>query len=295
VLRVAGLVLALLVVSCGPKSMSARRANSQKIADQTDEELSRAERAMADLDAAGAQKAIDAARKLLMDPDSQLYPEYEMLAGRLKEDEAKLPDVRKAYEQRELQNAIAKRKTAIDEAAAALKKSLKALDAAALEKSAVEDASKAAADLLDAIKEGQSFEKKDSAYAEWVKAKRDQHEKAKDPIGLAKARVDFMEGPAALREKAAEKLKEGKASKDNAEKRAAFTEAKKLYDKCQDACRKALTANPAISRLPIVASGRKTTPEALDSACTAEWQDVDKAEKKLKPDKPPPPPPKKKK
>jgi len=274
--------------------MSARREHSQKLSDDAEEQLGLAERAMSELDEVAAEKALNKARKILKDPDAPLYPDYEIMVSRLKEDDARLPAVKKAREAKELQLAVADRKAKIDEAAGALKKLLKALDGAALEKAAVEEAGSAHAALADAIKAGADLEKRDAAYAEWVKGKRDALEKAKDPIGLAKARIDFMEGPAALREKAAEKLKEGKAAKPNDEKRAAFSEAKKLYEQCQDACRKLLTANPAVTRLPIMASGKKTTPDALDTACSTEWQDVDKAEKKLKPDKPAAPPKKKK-
>ncbi len=293
--RAAALALALLALSCGPKSMSARREHSQRLSDDAEEQLALAERAIAELNEVVADKALNKARKILKDPDAPLYPDYEILVGRLKEDDAKLPDVKRAREAKELQLAITERKAKIEEAAAALKKSLKALEAPAVEKAVVEEAAAAQAALADAIKEGAELEKKDNAYAEWVKPKRDAQDKAKDPIGLAKARIDFMEGPAVFREKAAEQLKAGKAAKPQDEKRAAYKEAKKLYEQCQDACRKLLTANPAISRLAITASGKKTTPEALDTACSAEWQDVDKAEKKLKPEKPPPPPPKKKK
>jgi hypothetical protein len=296
VLRAAAFAVALLLLaSCGPKSMSARRANSQRVADEADEQLSAAERSMAELDADEASKAIGKAKKALADPDAQLYPEYDMLMGRAKEDEAKLPDVKKARELKDLAAAVTQRKEKVEEKHGALKKTLKALDAAGVEKGAVEESQSALDESLEALKDGADLEKKDKAYAEWAKGKREALDKTKEPIGLAKARVEFMAGPVASREQAAEKLKAGKAEKGSPEKRAAFAEAKKLYEQCQDACRKSLTANPAISRLPIMASGRKTTPEALDTACSAEWQDVDKAEKKIKPDKAPPPPPKKKK
>jgi hypothetical protein len=45
-------------------------------------------------------------------------------------------------------------------------------------------------------------------------------------------------------------------------------------------------ANPAMSRLPIAAGGKKTTPEELDTACSKEWQEADKALKKLPQPKP---------
>lgn len=296
--RAVALAVALLCLSCGPKSASARRAHSQQIADDADEELSRAERSMAELDADEAGKAIAKAKKILTDPDAQLYPEYEMLLSRAREDEAKLPDVRKAKELKELQAAITKAKEKIEERLGALKKASKALDAPGVEKGAVDEATGIAQEVADALKEAADLEKKDKAYAEWAKARRETLDKAKEPLTLAKARIDFMEGPAALREKAAERFKAARSEKARADKAAGFTEAKKLYEQCQDACRKALTANPAISRLPILASGKKTTPEALDTACSAEWQDVDKAEKKLPPEKAAPPPgkpPKKKK
>lgn len=281
----ATLTLLALIAGCGPRSMSARRERSQRVADDADEALSRAERAMADLDAPQAEGALADAKKVLADPDAQLYPEYEMLVSRAREAESKLGDVRRARELKELQTAIGKAKDKVEEQAARLKKGLKALEAATVDKAATDEASDAAADLQGALKDGADYETKDKPYAEYAKKQRELYEKAKDPLQLARARLDFIDGPVALRDAALAKLKEGKAAKKPDDKRAAFEAAKKLYSDCQDACRKALTASPAVSRLAIMAAGKKTTPEALDTACSAEWQDVDKLEAKIKPEK----------
>src|SRR4051812_7481818 len=151
--------------------MSARREHGQKLADQADEELPKGEKAMSELQAQQAAAALASAKKLLSEPDAQLYPEHEMLTGRLKEDEAKPPDRRRARELRDLHLALTRRKEKIDERHAGLKKALKALEVPAVEKGAVYDAASAASDLLEAIKDGAELEPKDKAYAEYAKAK----------------------------------------------------------------------------------------------------------------------------
>ncbi|MBK7862371.1 MAG: hypothetical protein IPJ65_27935 [Archangiaceae bacterium] len=286
-------LLCSALTACGPKSMSARREHSQRLADEADEELSKAEKAMGELKPQDAEDALAAAKKRLAEPDAQLYPEYEMLLGREKEDEARLPDVKRVRELKDLQAAVGKRREKIEEQAAALKKALKALEVPNVESGQIDDAQAAAKDLAEALADGAELEPKDKAYAEYARGRRAEAEKAREPISLARARADFMSGPAVLREKAAEKFKEGKGEKASADKKARFAEAKKLYEQCQETCRKALTASPGMSRLAIIASGKKTTPEALDTACSAEWQEVDKADKKVKPDKVAPPPKKK--
>jgi hypothetical protein len=289
VLRVLSALL-LIALACGPKSMSARRIHSEKLANEADDLVQKAEGYMRELEPNDAQEALDDAKKVLSDADAPLYPEYEMLMGRIKEDEARLPDVRRVREARDLQAAITQRKAKIEEEAARLKQALKALDAPGVEKGAVDDAADAAGDLLDELKDGLDLEPKDKPYAEWARKQRELFEKAKEPIQLARARVDFASGPGELRTQAQEKAKEARGLKVAEEKRAAYAEAKKLYEKCQDACRKLLTANPAVSRLPIVVAGKRMTPEGLDSACSAEWQDVDKAMARVKLPPPPAPP-----
>src|SRR5262245_14468208 len=132
--------------------MRAKMNRSEKLANEADELLAKAETAMAALEAAEAEGYISDAKKVMADSDAQLYPEYEMLVGRVKEDEARLPEVRKARERRDLEAIIAKRKEKIEEQSARLKKAVKALEGATLEKSAVDEAADAGGDLLDALK-----------------------------------------------------------------------------------------------------------------------------------------------
>jgi hypothetical protein len=252
------------------------------VANDADELLSKAEKAMADADVAAAEARVADAKQRLAEPDAQLYPEYEMLSSRLKEDEAKLPEVKRARERKDLEVELNKRREKIDEQGARLKKALKALEAPGVDKAAVDELTGAQADLLDALKQGADFEAKDKAYGDYAKKQREACERAKDPVGAARARLDYMTGPVALRDQAAQKFKDGKAAKKPDDKVAMLTEARALYDQCEDASRKLLMATPAMSRLAIMAAGQKTTPEALDTACSKEWQDVDKALAKLK-------------
>jgi hypothetical protein len=280
-------VFALLaLVACGPKSMRQRMNASEKLANQVDELLSKAEKAITDVDPPAVESALKDAKKVISDPDAQLYPEYEMLTGRLKDDEAKLPAVRKLREKKDLEAAVAKQRDKIEELVARVKKDTKALEDPNVESGSIDDLEDAAKDLAGALKDGAELEAKDKAYAEYAKKQRELSEKAKDPVALARARVEFMKGPAALRDQAAQKLKDARAATKPDDKRSALTDAKALYEKCQDASRKLLMANPAMSRLPIMAAGKKSTPEELDTACSKEWQEADKALKRLPPPKP---------
>lgn len=284
----------LCALACGPKSMRQRMSTSEKLANEADELLSKAEKAMADAEPKVAEDLIKDAKKVVADPDAQLYPEYEMLTGRLKDDEARLPEVRKLREKKDLEAAVAKQREKVEEQVARVTKARKALEDPNVDKGPIDELDDAAKDLAGVLKDGTELEPKDKAYAEYAKKQRELAEKAKEPIALARARLEFMKGPAALRDQAAQKLKDAKAAKGE-DKRAALTEAKALYDQCQDASRKLLMANPAMSRLPITAAGKKTTPEELDTACSKEWQEADKALKKLPQPKPVPAPKGKKK
>ncbi len=257
-------------------------SKSERLANDADELLAKAEKAMADADPKAADALVADAKRVMAEPDAQLYPEYEMLVSRLKDDEAKVPEVRRAREHLDLQAEVTKRRTKVDEQGARLKKALTAASASTVDKAAVDELAAAGADLLDALKDGAELEAKDKAYADDVKKQRDGYAQTTAPLTLARARLEYMQGPAALREQAAAKAKAAKAAKTPEEKRTGLTDARALYDQCEDASRKLLSANPAMSRQPITASGAKTTPEALDTACSKEWQDVDKQLKMLK-------------
>jgi hypothetical protein len=261
--------------------MQARMRASEKLANDADEALSRAEKAIADSDPKALETAAGQARKFLADPDAQLYPEYEMLQSRYKEDWGKINDVKKAREKKDLEAAIAQRHDKLEELSARVKKAVKALDTPTLDKAAVDELAAAQGELTDALKDTGDLEAKDKAFADYVKKQRDLAERSKEPLTTARARLDYVAGPVALRDQAAAKFKDGKAAKKNDDKIALLTEARALYDQCEDASRKLLMAAPAMSRLPITAAGQKTTPEGLDTACSKEWQDVDKALSKL--------------
>jgi hypothetical protein len=275
------LLLCAVGVACGPKSMSARMKASERLANEVDEQLSKAEKAISEAEPKDAERGVADAKKTLADPDAQLYPEYEMLQSRLKEDEAKLPEVRKTRERKDLQAAIAKRKEKIDEQSERLKKAQKALEAPGVDKGAVDEASSAVDALSDALKEGAELEPKDKAYGDYAAKQRALAEKVKEPLNAARGRLEYIAGPAALRDQALQKMKDAKVAKKSDDKIALMTAARGLYDQCEDASRKLLMATPSMSRLAIMAGGQKTTPEALDTACAKEWQDVDKALAKL--------------
>jgi hypothetical protein len=282
VARLTVLMVLCAMAACGPKTLSARMGKSERLANEADELLAKAEKAMGDADPKAADAFVAEAKKVMAEPEAQLYPEYEMLVSRLKEDETKLPEVKHAREHLDLEAEVAKRRAKVDEQGARLKKAVAAVAAPAVDKAAIDELASAGSDLLDALKDGTELEAKDKAYADDVKKQRDAYSAANAPLTLAKARLEYMQGPAAQREQAVAKAKVARAAKAVEDKRAGLTDARALYDQCEDASRILLRANPAMSRQPIMASGMKTTPEALDTACSKEWQDVDKQLKKLK-------------
>jgi hypothetical protein len=275
-------LLALLVFSCAPKSISARREHSQRLADKADESLSRADQAMTELEPDEAAKSLASTQETLSNPDASLYPEYEMLRDKLKEQQARLPAVRRAREQRDLQRAVAEQRKRVEERLQAFQKRMSALNTLEHDIDAVDDALKAASEMLDVIKDGVDLEPKDKGYLEYVRATKKAVEDARPSLTQARALAEFIQGPVKFREKAMEAFKAGKAQKDPEDRRAAFQEALGLYEKCQAASRSLLTRSPAVSRKPIAALGKKTTPEAFDTACSSEARQVNEALKKLK-------------
>lgn len=275
-------LLALLVFSCGPKSISARREHSQRLADKADEYLSRADQAMTDLEPDEATKNLASTQETLADPDASLYPEYEMLQGKLKEYQARLPAVRRAREQRDLQKAVAEQRRRVEEHLQTLQKRMAALNTMELEVDAVDDAVKAASEVLDVIKDGVDLEPKDKGYLEFVRGTKKTIEESRASLTQTRALAEFVQGPVKLREKALAAFKTGKTQKDQEDRRASFSEAVGLYEQCQSASRRLLTRSPAVSRKAIAALGKKTTPEAVDSACSTEAKQVSEALQKLK-------------
>jgi hypothetical protein len=243
---------------------------------------SRAEKATSLLD--DAEHALDAqqvdkaeskladAKKLLSDPDVEYYPERDMLVSREKEDEARVPQIRAEIAQRELDAAVAKRRKALNDTTAQLKKSIDDLHLPGLGSSQVKAAKHALDDLRSALDDGKDLEPKDKSYAETAKQGRKYLEDAGVEIRQSEKTVAFLEGPAEARKKAIELAKKADGEKEPHKHLELLKNARDQFKLCAEDGKKAILATSELKKAVIVLEETVTSPEGITTECISQSQ-----------------------
>jgi len=261
------MVIAFSLVACGPKSMTARMRDSEKAADKINHSLDLAEKAETDLSPKDAQANLDDAKKGLMDPDINLYPELEMMVDRYKELSAKLDAVKQAREKKDLDDRLEKARDKVVPAVQKLSDALDKLSPGAPTKeqiAAVEDQAK---DVREGVDDAKDMFVKDPDFASWAKSQRAKAEKALDEVTKAKAKLRFIEGPGAQLLDGQKKVKEAKTLKALDDKGARLQDAKELFDKCATGA-PAAVADPLLKDAVLkILPGKGQTPSAILTAC----------------------------
>src|SRR5687767_5737118 len=98
----AGALLALGAIGCGPKTMRARMEAGERQSDRASEAMDDADKAVAAGDLNRAEGRLKEAERALADPDVATNPESELHKTRLNELKAKIPEIRKQREAEEL-------------------------------------------------------------------------------------------------------------------------------------------------------------------------------------------------
>ncbi len=267
-LRLVLLLAVAALAACGPKSMQQRLNTSERLASDVDDSLFKAERELQALEPEKAQEAIAEAREKLAEPDAQLHPEYEMLADRLKADEAKVPEARALREKRAIEQKVAERKANVASKVQSYRQAFDRLVAKDLGKDDLARFDAAAKELSDALADDELV-KKSEAWAAEVRDQKELIERGEMRTPAARARVSFAEGPGAASVDAQRLLGEVQAAptpeaklvkqKEAVAKLQACAEGKQLIEKSQ-----VLTINT------VWVGGAEASPEKLVKGCEKE-------------------------
>jgi hypothetical protein len=277
----APLVLSMLLASCGPKNLKERTRHGEKMSDEASSLLDEAEKDLRNLDAAGAEKPLKDAQKLLSHPDIELSPESEMLQSRLKELKARLGPTREEKARRELEAAVDKQRDAIVQAMDGVSTAIEALE----RKDAGPPQVKA---LLDAVertreklKDGKKLEPKSEDYAASVRRTERSLEQATAKARSVQQVLDFVAGPATTRQEAEELVKQAKAEKDPDKQLALYTDAHGRFQRCGETAKQLIAKTPELEKSPIQVAGQTTTPKAVVSGCGSKADSLQKTVTKL--------------
>jgi hypothetical protein len=280
----------VLAAACGPPSLKARLANAERRATEAERLLDEGEKDLRDLEPALAQDKLTDAQRAIEDPDFAYYPERELISQRLDAARKRLPAVRKAREERDLQQEVDARRAAVEQRLAVFEAAREGLTRKAIERAQVDAARETSDALFDAIEDGKDLEGRDDPYYRWVSKHRDAVSKVRAELPLAEARAAFIAGPGALRREGQTLHQKALALKREPDrKKDLLEEARDKLLQCAKEARGQLEAQQQLAKAAIVIDGALTTPQAVTKACEAQGGAL---EAQLNP---PPPPPRVKK
>jgi hypothetical protein len=208
--------------------------------------LDEAERYLDALDPEPAVGPLQQARQGLAHPDVGYYPERQMLSQRLTEDVKRLAQVRKEREARDRAKVIAERQSDVEKALAKFKPSLAALKKRDLMGADVKQVTEGAQALQSALDAGKELERRETTYAAYVKEARGLLDQSRPQIELAKKRVEFAEGPAAVRNEALELTQRAKAERNNDRAAKLRAQSQEKFAECAKAGERLLILYPAL-------------------------------------------------
>jgi hypothetical protein len=242
---------------------------AEKSAEKAGGLIDEADRALEAMQPDKAESKLAEANKILSEPDVAYYPERDMLLGRLKDDEARLAQVRTDVAKRQLGEAVADRRKAIDSTQTKLKKAVDDLHAPGLATSQVKSARSAVEEMQSEIDRGKELESKDKPYADYAHGLKKVLDQAAGEIRQADKTVAFLEGPGAGRKKGAELAKEAEGEKDAHKRHETLTAARDKFKACVDEGRKMLSASPDLKKAVIVLEESVTSPDGIVAECAS--------------------------
>ncbi|MBX7096307.1 MAG: hypothetical protein K1X89_01225 [Myxococcaceae bacterium] len=256
-----------LALACGPKTLKQRMAQSESIANEVDEILSKAETKMRELEPKDADELLEDARQELGKPNAELYPEWQMLADRLKRDQAAIPAVQEARRKRDLEEKAKRREDDLKGDVADCQQAFEALAGPKATSDDLERYQKRAKSLQSGLDEQPELEKEVPAWAEKVKGYRAMLAGQAGKLPAIAVRVEFAEGPVAREAQAREALDEVKATKDPAKKASKQEDVVKGYQGCVSEGKVVLGRHPGATLNPIQVGGRSVIPSAFVNDC----------------------------
>lgn len=259
-------LLLSLAAACAAPTMEARIAHGEERSGEAEAALDEAEKAMAALEPTVAEERLSEATEALGDPDAALYPEHELLQGRLSAARTKLGVVRAEKARRDLELEVERRRDLLVQALEKLRLLQEALGAASVAARDVEAAKDAAEELEEALADGKELEPRDPDYAAYASGARRKHEEALKALERAGRVVAFVAGPLTRLQEATALRKKAEAAR--AEERTELQqEALAGLKECLDEGTRALAVAPPIGTAGVLLDGTATTPAAVTERC----------------------------
>lgn len=256
-----------LALACGPKTLKQRMAQSESIANEVDEILSKAETKMRELEPTDADELLEDARQELGKPNAELYPEWQMLADRLKRDQAAIPEVKEARRKRDLEEKARRREDELKGDVADCQQAFEALAGAKATSDELERYQKRAKALQSGLDEQPELEKEVPAWGEKVKGYRSMLASQAAKLPAIALRLEFAEGPVAKEAQAREAAEAVKGLKDPAKKASKQEEVVAGYQGCVSQGKSVLGRHPGATLNPIQVAGRSVIPSAFVNDC----------------------------
>ena len=221
-----GLILALTLTACGPKTMDARLRDAERMADRASGHLDRAEKAAIQLEPREMERALDDAKDELKQKDIELYPESQMHFDRFKELAARLPAVKAEREKRDLELRLNAARDKIVPRVQAMMEAQEAVTPAAPTRALIDTLESKAKAVKDAVDDELDLFVKDADFAAWAKSQRNKVDKALESAARAKKGVAFLEGPVVAWKEALALQAEARGKKDLDDKESVLREAR---------------------------------------------------------------------
>lgn len=275
------LLLGLLLAACGPKNLKERTRHGEKLSDEASALLTEAEGALRKLDADGATVPLQKAQRLLSHPDIELSPEGELLRSRLEELQARVGATREEKERQQTEAAMDKQRDAIVQAMSSVSDALEALERKDAGPPEVKAVLEAVERTRERLKEGKGLEAKSEDYAASARRTEQRLEQASAKVRSMQQVLDFISGPATIRQEAEELVKKARAEKDPDKQLALYTDARDRFQRCGETARQLLSQVPELEKSPIQVAGQTTTPKAVLSGCGSRTDSLQKTVSRL--------------
>lgn len=272
----AAAVAPLLFCACGPKTMEARMRDAERRSDKAAGALDEAQRAAEALEPGKMEDALDDAKGFLNHPDINLYPEAGLQQDRYRELSAKLPEVKKEREKRDLERRLNAARDKVVPRVQALLEAVDALNLATVTKDKLSAIEKLADDVKEGVDDDKDLFEKDKDFAQWAKSQKGKADKALEAMAKGKKALAFIEGAGAAMKDGLAAQKDARTKKDPAERVTVLIEAQGKLSSCEkDASAAASDAvlGPVAFQLN---GGKPQTPAQIARACKTALTKVDK-------------------
>lgn len=276
-----GLILALVLSACGPKTMDARLRDAERLADRASGHLDKAEKAAIQLEPKDMESALADAKRDLAEKDIELYPEAQMHLDRYKELEGRLPAVKAEREKRDLERRLNAARDKIVPRVQALLEAQEALVPTAPTAALVDSVESKAKAVRDAVDGELDLFVKDADFAAWAKSQRNKVDKALESAARGKKGVAFLEGPVTAWKEGLALRVEARGKKDLTDKESALRDARTKLSAC-DRNAKPFDEDKVTGAIAFVMpSGKPQTPAQLSTTCQKDLKDTEAEWKKV--------------